>query len=154
MIWTHYWVHLILLSMSLVSLQMTPCWLEVLINWRKGRLYRGIWTGWIKCCGQCMRFNKAQCQVMHLGYNNSMEHSRLGEAWLESCLAGKDLQCWLTTDYVYCPKLYLSTYIVKTQFEPLAFISLRSVKRHMAQVFINTKFQHTSQKFPGSTLLN
>ncbi|GAB0184540.1 mitochondrial enolase superfamily member 1 [Grus japonensis] len=35
----------------------------------------------------CMRFNKAQCRVLHLGHNNL----RHGEEWVESCLAGRDL---------------------------------------------------------------
>jgi len=39
----------------------------------------------------CMRFNKANCQVLHLGHNNSMQHYRFGEEWLESCLVEKDL---------------------------------------------------------------
>ncbi|PKU30596.1 rna-directed dna polymerase from mobile element jockey- hypothetical protein [Limosa lapponica baueri] len=38
-----------------------------------------------------MRFNRAKCWVLHLGHNNCMQHCRLGEEWLESCLAEKDL---------------------------------------------------------------
>ncbi|PKU49677.1 reverse hypothetical protein [Limosa lapponica baueri] len=38
-----------------------------------------------------MSFNSSKCQVLHLGHNNPMHCYRLGEVWLESCLAEKDL---------------------------------------------------------------
>jgi len=45
---------------------------------------------WAKA--NCMRFDKAKYQVLHFGHNNSMQCCRLGEEWLESCPAEKDLE--------------------------------------------------------------
>jgi len=39
----------------------------------------------------CVRLNKAKCQVLQLGHNHPMQCYRLGGEWLESCPAKKDL---------------------------------------------------------------
>ncbi|PKU44164.1 rna-directed dna polymerase from mobile element jockey-like [Limosa lapponica baueri] len=39
-----------------------------------------------------MRFNKATCWILHFSHNSPMKRYKLGEEWLESCLAGKDLE--------------------------------------------------------------
>jgi len=44
----------------------------------------------------CMRFKKANCQVLHLGHNNPMQSDRLGEEWLEAAHQKRTLGHWLT----------------------------------------------------------
>ncbi|KAK4832395.1 hypothetical protein QYF61_022250 [Mycteria americana] len=58
----------------------------VLICLRVGRLYRRSWTGWIDGLAPI-----AKCKVLHLDHKNPMQCYSLGEEWLESCLAEKDL---------------------------------------------------------------
>ncbi|KAJ7414311.1 dtw domain-containing protein 2 [Willisornis vidua] len=42
-----------------------------------------------------MKFNKANCWVLHLGHNNPLQCYRLGTEWLESSQAERDLWVWI-----------------------------------------------------------
>ena len=44
-----------------------------------------------------MKFNKGKCKVLHLGSNNSMNHSMLGTTQLKSSFAEKKLGAVVNT---------------------------------------------------------
>ncbi|KAJ7418681.1 Ammonium transporter Rh type A [Pitangus sulphuratus] len=47
----------------------------------------------------CITFNKAECQVQHLGHDNPLQCYSLGEEWLESFLVERNLGCLLTDEH-------------------------------------------------------
>ena len=67
-------------------------WEEVAVCLGLGRLFRGIWTGWITGLRPtALKFNRTKCWVLHCGHNNPRQCHMLQADWLEDFTEEKDL---------------------------------------------------------------
>jgi len=87
MIWTRG------LSVSSISLQVIPSWVEVLICLRVGGLYREIWVGWINGLRPILwDFTRPSARSCTLLITILCSCYRLGQKWLDNCTVEKDLR--------------------------------------------------------------
>lgn len=85
MIWTRG------LSVSSISLQVIPSWVEVLICLRVGGLYREIWVGWINGLRPILwDFTRPSARSCTLLITILCSCYRLGQKWLDNCTVEKD----------------------------------------------------------------
>ncbi|RMC05555.1 hypothetical protein DUI87_18751 [Hirundo rustica rustica] len=52
-----------------------------------------------------MRFNKGKCWVLHLCPSKPMQHYKLGEEWLKSCSAERDLGVLSMSHWCQCAQV-------------------------------------------------
>jgi len=79
------------LNAPLASLLMIPNWEVLLTCGGQEALQRDLdrLEHWATING--MKFHKMKCQILHLGWSNARHICKLGEEWLESSPAERDL---------------------------------------------------------------